>query len=83
MSRIAAALAVALLSFEGCAVDPAEVRSTEVHVAEVHVDKVRVNATMLFPPLIPSLDPFLQLREMFRIRHGFPLYLSIQETVTR
>jgi hypothetical protein len=21
------------------------------------------------PPLIPSLDPFLELREMFRIRH--------------
>jgi hypothetical protein len=38
-------------------------------MANVRVGKVRVDGTMLIPPLIPSLDPFLELREMFRIRH--------------
>ena len=38
------------------------------HLVQNRCRQVHHNVWILSPPLIPSIDPFLDLREMFRIR---------------
>jgi hypothetical protein len=50
-------------------VDPVKVGVCEVGHAEAGVIEVWHNFWILVPPLIPSLDAFIELRQMFRIFH--------------
>jgi hypothetical protein len=59
-------------------VRPAEVRPCEVRLGEVHLPEAlaaqvrlaEVDSRVLSPPLVPNLDPFHELREMFTDWHG-------------
>jgi hypothetical protein len=58
---------------------PAEVRPAKVRPAEVRIPEIWLEYGILHPPLIPWLDSFLKLREMFGIRQG--AYLKCEDSV--
>lgn len=53
-------------------VGPLKVRAAEVRPAKIRAAEVYAAPTMFYSPRVPLLDPSLQGRQVFRIRHRLP-----------